>query len=321
MYNDCMKNILDPKKIKILWLGTPKISAIVLKKLIESGYNICGVVCSIDKPVGRKQEILPVPTKKIALENNIPVYQPIKIRLDYDFVKEINPDLILCMAYGQIIPQGLLDIPKFGCLNLHGSLLPKYRGAAPMQFALLNGDEKTGVTLMQMVDKMDAGKIYLKKEFSLNDEDNLDTLILKMADAAYKSIEEGLSDYINGINSGIEQDENLVTFTSKIKPEDQIISFENKAVDIKNKIRALTSEPGAYFIYKNESYKVSSSKVVDIQSNPGEIVSYDKYGLTIGTLEKSISFTSIQKPGKKMIKISDFINGNKNLFVKGEIVK
>src|SRR5574344_1930324 len=213
-----MNNKIDPKKVRILWLGTPEISAIVLEKLINGGYNIIGVVASIDKPVGRKQEILPVPTKKVAIAHNIPVYQPLKIRLDYEFVKEINPDLILCMAYGQIIPQGLLDIPKFGCLNLHGSLLPKYRGAAPMQFALLNGDEKTGVTLMQMVDKMDAGKIYLKKEFSLNDEDNLDTLILKMADAAYKSIEEGLSDYINGINSGIEQDENLVTFTSKIKP-------------------------------------------------------------------------------------------------------
>ncbi len=316
-----MNNKIDPKKVRILWLGTPEISAIVLEKLINDGYNIIGVVASIDKPVGRKQEILPVPTKKVAIAHNIPVYQPLKIRLDYEFVKEINPDLILCMAYGQIIPQGLLDIPRFGCLNLHGSLLPKYRGAAPMQYALLNGDKETGVTLMEMVDKMDAGKMYVKKSFPLTDDDNLDTLIIKMANAGYESVVSGLSDYLNGLNKGIEQDESAVTLTAKIKPENQVISFNDTAENIKNKIRALTSDPGAYFVYNNENYKVASSKVVDIKSNIGEVVSFDKNGLVVGTSEKCIAFTSIQKPGKKMMKISDFVNGNKALFTKGEIIK
>ena len=316
-----MNEKIDPKKIKILWLGTPKISAVVLERLIDSGYNICGVVASIDKPFGRKQVVLPVPTKKVAISHGIPVYQPLKIRLDYEFVRDIKPDLILCLAYGKIIPQGLLDIPKYGCLNLHGSLLPKYRGAAPMQYALLNNDKETGVTLMQMVDKMDAGKMYIKKKFFLDDNDNIDSLSAKMANAAYEAVVDGLYDYLNGFNIGEEQDESQATFTSKILPENQLISFADTAENIRNKVRAFNSEPGTYFIYKNERYKVSSSKVVDIKCNIGEIVSFDKYGLVIGTALKSISFQSIQKPGKKMINIFDFYNGNKSLFVKGEIIK
>src|SRR5574344_2487675 len=200
MYNLDMISKIDSKKIKILWLGTPLISAIVLEKLIKAGFNIVGVVAQIDKPVGRKKEVLPVPTKAVALKYKINVYQPIKIRLDYEFVKEINPDLILTLAYGQIIPQGLLDIPKYGCLNLHGSLLPQYRGAAPMQYSLLNGDKKTGITLMEMVDKMDAGKIYLKKEVEIIDDDNYDSLVTKLEGCAYKCFDEGIQDYIDGKN-------------------------------------------------------------------------------------------------------------------------
>jgi len=316
-----MKNEIDPKKIKILWLGTPKISAIVLERLIKDGYNIVGVIAQIDKPVGRKQILMPVPTKEIALKYNIPVYQPLKIRLDYEFVKEIKPDLILCLAYGQLIPTGLLDIPKFGCLNLHGSILPKYRGAAPMQYALLNGDSSTGVTLMQMVDKMDAGKMYLKEEFPLTEDDNMDSLTIKMANAAYNVVSNGLKDYLNGSNIGIEQDESQATFTAKIKPEDQCILFENTAESIVNKIRALNSEPGTYFVYNNENFKVSSSKIVDKQAKIGEIVSFDKNGLVIGTSSKCISFLNIQKPGKKMMSFSNFYNGNRDLFVVGTFIK
>jgi len=309
-----MKTIIDPKKVKILWLGTPLISAIVLEKLINDGFNIVGVIANIDKPIGRKHEIVPVPTKQVALKYGINVYQPVKIRLDYEFVNEIKPDLIISLAYGQLIPQALLDIPVYGCVNLHGSLLPKYRGAAPMQYALMNGESETGITLMEMVDKMDAGKMYLKEKVELLDEDNMDSLILKMADAAYTAVINGLSDYLNGINIGVEQDETQVTFTSKIKAENQKIDFNNSAESIHNLIRALTSNPGAYFVYKNENFKVSSSKIVDIKSKPGVVVSYDKDGLTVGTNDKSISFTTIQKPGKKMLNICDFVNGNKDLF-------
>ena len=316
-----MKKEINAKEIRILWLGTPLISAIVLEKLLKENYNIVGVVAQVDKPVGRKMKLEPVPTKVVANKYNIPVYQPVKIRNEFEFIKDIKPDLIITLAYGQIIPHDMLTIPVFGCLNLHGSLLPKYRGAAPMQYALLNGDEVTGITLMEMVDKMDAGKMYYKKEVKIIDDDNLDSLTLKMADCAFETLVEGLSDYLNGNNPGIEQNEELVTFTAKIKPEDQILSFSDSAFNIHNKIRALNSEPGCYFTYKDINYKVGSSKIVDNKYKCGEIYKYDKTGLYIGTGEKSLQITSIQKPGKKMMAIADFYNGNRDLFIKGEVIK
>jgi methionyl-tRNA formyltransferase len=316
-----MKKEVNAKEIKILWLGTPLISAIVLEKLIKENYNIVGVVAQIDKPVGRKMKLEPVPTKVIANKYNIPVYQPVKIRNEFDFIKKIKPDLIITLAYGQIIPHDMLTIPVYGCLNLHGSLLPKYRGAAPMQYALLNGDKVTGITLMEMVDKMDAGKMYYKKTVEIKDDDNLDSLTLKMADCAYETLITGLPDYLNGINNGEEQNESQVTFTTKIKPEDQIISFDETAENIHNKIRALNSEPGCYFTYKNMNYKVGSSKLVDNKCKSGEIYKYDKSGLYIGASDKILVITSIQKPGKKMMSISDFYNGNRELFIKGDIIK
>lgn len=316
-----MKNAVNIKNLRILWLGTPNISAIVLEKIIHDGYNVIGLVAQTDKPIGRKKIIEPVPTKVVALKNNIPVYQPEKIRLDYEFIKEIKPDLIISLAYGQIIPHEMLIIPGFGCLNLHGSLLPKYRGAAPIQYALLNGDNETGITLMEMVDKMDAGKMFYKKSVKIDDNDNFDTLSLKLAYCAYETLIEGLPDYINGINGGEEQDESLVTFTKKIKSEDQCISFEDSAKNIHNKIRAFTSDPGCYFIYKNLNYKVSSSFIVDIKYEIGKVYKYDKTGLFVGTGDKMIQITSIQKPGKKMMQIQDFYNGNRDLFKVGEILK
>ncbi len=316
-----MEKEINAKEIRILWLGTPLISAIVLEKLIKENYNIVGVVAQIDKPVGRKMKLEPVPTKVVANKYNIPVYQPVKIRNEFEFIKDIKPDLIVTLAYGQIIPHDMLTIPVFGCLNLHGSLLPKYRGAAPMQYALLNGDKVTGITLMEMVDKMDAGKMYYKKTVSIEDVDNLDSLTLKMADCAFEALVEGLPDYLNGRNGGIEQNENEVSFTAKIKQEDQVISFEDTANNIHNKIRALNSEPGCYFSFKDVNYKVGSSKLVHNKCKIGEIYEYDKTGLYIGTADKILKITSIQKPGKKMMAISDFYNGNRDLFIKGEFIK
>ena len=316
-----MNLIVEPKKIKILWLGTPRISSEVLEKVILDGFNIVGVVAQEDKPAGRKKQILPVPTKVVAQKYNIPIYQPAKIRLDYDFIKDINPDLIITLAYGQIIPHGLLEIPKYGCLNLHGSLLPKYRGAAPMQYALLNGDKKTGITLMEMVDEMDAGKMYLKEEVRIDDDDNMETLTDKMVIAAFNALKNGLYDYLNGANNGEEQNLEEVTFTKKIKPEDEKIDFNDTAINIHNKVRALNPDPGCYFEFNGLNYKVNSTKIINNNSIPNVIVSYDKNGLIIGCKEGCICFTSIQKPGKNMLKIQDFYNGNRELFKKDEIIK
>ncbi|MFA6755109.1 MAG: methionyl-tRNA formyltransferase [Bacilli bacterium] len=309
---------MDKKDLRILFLGTPEISAVVLENLIINGYNIVGIVAQQDKPIGRKQIVSAVPTKVVGFKYGIKVYQPVKIRLDFSFVKDINPDLILTLAYGQLIPHEMLEIPKYGCLNLHGSLLPKYRGAAPIQFALLNGEKKTGITLMEMVDKMDAGKMYLKKEVDIIDDDNYDSLVTKLEGCAYNCFDEGIQDYIDGKNKGIEQNEDDATFTRKINEEDQIINFDNSAFEIHNKIRALSCNPGVYFSFHNEKIKVFKSIVEDGVYEVGKIIKYDKNGLLIGTKNGALLITELQKPGKRILKINDFYNGNQKLFVPGE---
>ena len=155
---------------RIAFMGTPKIASYILEGLIEQGYNVVLVVANEDKPIGRKGNVEMVPTKVVANKYNIEVFQPHKIRLDYQRIKEVNPDLIVTCAYGQIVPQGLLDIPKLGAINVHGSLLPKYRGASPIQQALINNDTIAGVTIMEMIDKMDAGRMYYKKEIAIDEE-------------------------------------------------------------------------------------------------------------------------------------------------------
>ena len=184
--NDIQRKNMDLKKdISILYFGTPEISAFVLNKLIENNYKIVGVVAQEDKPIGRKGLLEHVPTKKVALKYGIPVYQFKKVREHYEEILNIKPDLILTLAFGQIISHDILTIPKYGCLNLHGSILPKYRGAAPIQYSLLNGDAETGISLMEMVDKCDAGKVYAVEKVKIELDDNCTSLTDKLKVAAF----------------------------------------------------------------------------------------------------------------------------------------
>ena len=313
---------MDKKELRIVYLGTPDISAVVLSKLVEAGYKIVGVVSQCDKPVGRKQVIMPTPVKEVALKHNIPVFQPSKIKLEYEFLYDLKPDILLTMAYGQIIPHIVLEIPQIKALNLHGSLLPKYRGASPIQAALLNGDKTTGVTLMEMVDEMDAGNMFYKEIIEVDPNDNYDSLKEKIALAAFNSFDKGIDKIINLNYKGETQNINEVSFTKKIKPEDQIINFNSKSFDIINKIRALTSEPGAYFNYHNEKIKVQKATLNSLKNNiiPGRINSFNKHELLIETVDGIISIELLQKPGKKSMSIRDFYNGNQNFFIVGEVI-
>lgn len=310
------------KDLKIVYLGTPKISAIVLENLIKNGYKIVAVVSQADKPQGRKMILTPTETKLVAQKYNIPVFQPVKIRDDYEFLKELEPDIILTMAYGQIIPQAALDIPKYLPLNLHGSILPKYRGASPIQQAILNGDKSTGITLMEMVDKMDAGRMFYKKEVDIKDDDNYETLSDKLAYLAYEVFDEGIQGVIDGSNKGEEQDENLVSFTKKIKSEESLIDFDGDANSINNKIRAFYPDPGTYFVFNNEKIKVAKAEVVSLSSDkvPGTVIKYDKNDLIIACKHNALSIKLLQKPGKKMMDYKSFFNGNQNLFKVNETI-
>ena len=304
-----MKKLQD---YRLIFMGTPSIASKVFDALINEGYNFIALIAQEDKPVGRKGILEPVPTKVVAQAHNIPVYQPHKIRLDYEFVKELKPDLILTMAYGQIVPQGLLDIPTFGCLNLHGSLLPKYRGAAPIQRAIIDGETKTGITLMEMVDKMDAGKMFAKEEVEITPEDNYTSLCDKMSEAAIKVCLKNLPDYLNGKLPGEEQDESLVTIANKIKPEDEKLDLNKSCKDVINYIRGLSDEPGAYINVEDKKLKIFKAHQVSNGGGPLGKLSVTKV-TTLQLSDGVIQLDILQMEGKKRMDGKSFANGNKML--------
>ena len=315
--------MIGKKDIRILFFGTPEISAFLLEKMLENKYNIIGLVAQEDKPVGRKGNIEPVPTKKVALKYNLPVFQYSKVSEHVDEIIKLQPDLILTLAFGQIISHDLLMVPKYGCLNLHASILPKYRGAAPIQYSLLNGDEETGISLMEMVDKMDAGRVFAIEKVKINLEDNFSSLVEKLKIASFDCVEKYLDAYLNNELEGIEQNENNVTFTKKIKEEDEIINFDGDAETIFNKIRALSLIPGAHFTFNGLKYKVLKSEVVNNNSQeiPGTIIEYNKKNFIIKCSKNALKINLIQKQGKKVMNFSDFYNGNAKEFKIGDLIK
>ncbi len=306
---------MDKANLRIVFMGTPSISAYVLEELIKNGYNIIGVIAQEDKPVGRKKIIIPVPTKEVALKYNIPIFQPVKIRKDYQFLIDINPDIIITLAYGQIVPQAVLDIPRLGCLNLHGSLLPKYRGAAPIQYALINNDKVTGMTLMEMTKEMDAGRMFGKKELIIEEEDNSTSLFKKMGVVAKDLILELLPLYVDGKLKGIPQDESLVSFAPSIKVEEEKLNLDDSINKILGYIRALSDEPGGYLNSIDGKLKIYKAKKYSLDTNHeiGEIISMDKKGFLLQVKGGVISLLEVQKEGKKRMDASSFINGNKHL--------
>lgn len=311
-----MKSLKD---YRIVYMGTPKMSADVLKSLIESGYNIVAVIAQEAKPVGRKKILEKVPTQVVAESFNIPVYQPHRIRKEYEFVEQLKPDLILTMAYGQIIPQGLLDIPRFGCLNIHGSLLPKYRGAAPIQRTIMNGETKTGVTLMEMIDKMDAGKMYATKECEITDSDNYTSLCEKIVQCGIDVVNEYLPLYLNGKLPGVEQDESEVTFADKINPEDEKINLELSSKDVVNHIRGLSEQPGAFVLLNDEKFKIYRAHIVSNNvNNKVGTLSISKVTI-LQLIDGEIMLDEVQMSGKKKMDGKSFANGAKQY--NGIIVK
>ena len=306
---------MEKKDLRLVFMGTPEISAYVFEKMIEDGYHFVGLVAQPDHPVGRKGILEKVPTKVVAEKYGIPIFQPVKIREDYAFMDEIKPDLVITLAYGQIVPQGFLDKVPMGCLNLHGSLLPKYRGASPVQTALINNEKVTGVTLMEMVKAMDAGRMYAKKEVMIEEDDNATSLFNKIKIAASELVIEALPKYVNGELKGEEQDENEVTFCSLIKPEQEKLDLSLTKQSIVGWIKGLSDEPGAYLYLNNLKLKIYKAKVINdlVTGQIGEIVKADKNGLYLQCQDGQIALLEVQKEGKKRMDYRSFINGNQNL--------
>ncbi len=296
------------KDLKVIFMGTPEFCLPVLDSLIKNT-NVSLVVSQPDKLVGRKKILTPTPVKSLALENNIEVFQPLKIREDYKRIIELNPDIIITCAYGQIIPKEILNCPKYGCINVHASLLPYLRGGAPIQHAIIDGYTKTGITIMYMDEAMDTGDIIASREITINKDDTYGSIYTKLQEIAPSLLIEVLPSIINKTNKRIKQDNSIATYAWNIKREEEHIDFNRKGLEIDSLVRGLNPIPYANTIINNIEYKVVSGYFVpDNKVTPNKIV-ITKNMLGITCLDGIYYITEIKPAGKKVMAIKDFLNG------------
>lgn len=306
---------------RIVFLGTPQLAADCLKGLVDAGFNIVGVVTKEDKIRGRHNQIEESPVAKMAKELNLPLHKPHRLNTDFEFLKKLKPDLLLTFAYGQLISDEILSLGTYKPLNLHGSLLPKYRGAAPMQYALLNGDKETGVSLMEMVHEMDAGDVYATKSFPLTIEDNYSSLCDKISQCGLQLAIEALPKYFNNELVPIKQEESLVTYTHMISKEEEHLNLNVSPTTFINQVRALSLTPGGFLYFNDQTIKIYEAKYYSDKKEKeiGQIVLAKKKQIVLQLQEGQVLLTLLQRPGKKMMSAADFNNGVRDF--EGAILK
>lgn len=301
-------------KIKAVFMGTPEIARDALEALNDV-LDVVLVVTQPDKLVGRKKVLTKSPVKVLADSLEVPVFQPYKIKEDYDTIINIKPDIIVTCAYGQILPKVLLDLPKYGALNIHASLLPKYRGGAPIERSIMNGDTKTGITLMHMDVGMDTGDMIYKEEIEIDKLDTKETLTKKLSILAQKIIKENLPLYLKGEYPSTKQDESLASYAPIISKEDEYLDFNKSSLEVYNHIRSLSPDPAVYAFLNNKRYKIYEARISSLKGKPGEILSLDN-GLVVGTLDASIDILVLQEAGKNKMTAEDYFRGrNKKEFI------
>ncbi len=300
--------------MKIVFMGTPEFAATILDSLAKE-YEVVLVVSQPDKEVGRKKVLTSPAVIEKAKELNLKYFQPKHIKDDYMPILNAGADMIVTAAYGQIIPNEVLRCVK-KAINVHASLLPKYRGGAPIQRSIINGDKVTGISIIEMVSKLDAGVIYAKKEIEIEYSDNNTTLFEKLSYVGRDLLLDSILDIYSGKNKGVPQDEDKVIYSPNIRREEEIITFNDSSINIFNKIRGLAMEPGAYARIKGEDLKIYSSEIVEYNGNenPGTILSLKKE-IVVKTKDSAIRLIDIKPSGKKMMKAKDFVNGQKLLNV------
>lgn len=296
--------------IRIVFMGTPEFSATVLEGLCDARMNVVLSVSQPDKPVGRKHIITAPPAKVYALSKGIEVYQPDSLKTDesYEKILSVNPDLIITAAYGKILPQRMLDIPKFECINVHASLLPKYRGAAPVQYSILSGDDVTGVTIMKMDAGMDTGDMLRQVEVPIDIDDTTESLMNKLAVSGKDLLLDTIDDYIEGKIEPVPQDQSKVTVSPPVKPEDAILDFNCTAREVHDRIRALSGWPGASTTLDGKRVKIYASRLEassDDDAKPGEVTVAHKADLKVRCREGSVYILELQSEGGKRLKAID----------------
>ena len=299
---------------KVVFMGTPDFSVPVLQRLLEEKYDVIAVVTQPDRPVGRKKVLTPPPVKVEALKHNIPVYQPEKIRQSEELktIISLNPDIIVTAAFGQILPKELLDAPKYGCVNVHASLLPELRGGAPIHYSILQGKEKTGITIMYMAEKLDAGDIISVAEVKIEEEDTLGTLHDKLSVVGSDLLAETLPKLLAGEITPIPQKDEEATFAPNLKRSDEKIDWSTSGEEVYNKIRGLNPWPVAFTLYQGKVMKVWAGKKVTKteEAAPGTIVEITDQGPVIATGNDTyIQLTEVQPAGKKKMDIGQFLRG------------
>lgn len=308
---------------RIVFMGTPSFSAKILEDLIINNYNIVGVVTQPDKIVGRKQILEFSEVKKVALKYNIPVIQPIKIKKDYQAILDLKPDVIITAAFGQIIGQELLEYPKYRCINIHASLLPKYRGGAPIQRSIENGDKETGITIMYMEKGMDTGDMLYQRSMPILESDTSTTMFNKLSVLASEMILEFLPKLFKNDINPIKQDESKVTFAYNLNKDEEHITFNDSAFNIYNKVRSLQDNPGAFFYFlgfEEEQYRIKiiecSPMNVNHHKNNGEILEITKSYFVIACKDNTaLRIDKVKPNGKNEMASRDFINGAMKKFI------
>lgn len=296
---------------KLIFMGTPDFSATVLKGLLEDGdYDIVAVVTQPDRAVGRKKEIRQTPVKELALAANLPVYQPEKLSGSQELqeLMALAADGIVTAAFGQFLPEKLLQSVDFA-LNVHASLLPKYRGGAPIHYALINGDQEAGITIMEMVKQMDAGDMVAKASIAIEESDNVGTLFEKLALVGRDLLLDSLPKYLAGEIVPQAQDESQATFSPNITPEEERIDWEKSAREIFNQVRGMNPWPVAHTFLEGQRFKIYQLREVPGQGEPGQIIAKTKKELILAAGQGAVSLEQVQPAGKPRMAIGDFLNG------------
>ena len=303
--------------MKILFMGTPDFALFSLRALVEAGENIIGVVTQPDKPKGRGYTLTPPPVKVYALEKNIPVYQPNTLRGEEfaNLLSKLDPDLIIVVAYGKILPANVLDYPKYGCINVHGSLLPAYRGAAPMQRAIMEGQPETGITTMMMDVGLDTGDMLLVGKVAIEENDNFETIHDKLGECGANTLLDTIQALRDGTLTRTKQDDSLATYAAKIEKSDCLIDFTKSANEVHNQIRGLSPIPLAFtYTPDGKMLKVPTTEVAKREGTPapaGTVLSLAGGKIEVACGTGSVSILAVLPEGKKRMAAADFINGRK----------
>lgn len=296
--------------MRIIFAGTPDFAVPSLQKLIDLGHDVCAVYTQPDRPAGRGQHLQPPPVKVLASKHEIPVLQPLTLKTDEELqtFKNFNADLMVVVAYGMILPQTILDAPRFGCINGHGSLLPRWRGAAPIQRAVIEGDKETGVTIMQIVQKLDAGDMLHKEIYEIKPTDTSAIVHDELAKLSAIGLEKVLSQIENGTLQPIPQDENLVTYAAKLTKEEALIDWSQPAEKLVRKIHGLNPKPVAHTIYKGLTMKIWQAQVLDEKTNlqAGQVRCTSKT-LDVATSEGFVRILELQMPNGKRMSANAFL--------------